>query len=229
MQPAAHGFGRIVEPDPRDGLFPMRTILPGVWPRKRRIRWTLGPVLDQGPTGSCVGHAAKAWVMATPRPSGAARPPGAFDIYNLARQLDDDPYNDNMDTGTSIRGGMQALQLLGRAKSYVWASSVDEMARWVLTRGGLIIGVAWFDKMDIPDGRGQIHVSGRFLGGHAVFLYGTDRDDELFFGVNSWGSGWGLGGRFSLSYDDMDRLLRDDGEAVTATEYPVAPIGEGDR
>lgn len=149
-----------------------------------------------------------------------------MDLYNLARQLDDDPTNDNRDAGTSIRGGMQALQMLGRAKSYLWASSVDEMAKWVLTRGGLIIGVPWFQNMDRPDEAGRIHVGGRFMGGHAVFLYGTDRATELFLGVNSWSSFWGpLGGRFTLSYDDMNRLLRDDGEAVTAVEHKVDPIG----
>lgn len=214
-------LGRVVEPDPRDSLFPIGTLFPAKMPRRTRIHWTIGPVLDQGQTNSCVGHAAKAWVMATPRPSDVGRPPSAMDVYNLARQLDDDPTNDNMDAGTSIRGGMQALQQLGRAKSYVWASSVDEMAHWLLTRGGLVIGIPWFRQMFYPDAKGQIHVSGSFVGGHALFLYGVDTSIETFYGVNSWGSSWGVSGKFLLSFEDMYRLLRDDGEAVTAVERKV--------
>ena len=36
--------------------------------------------------------------------------------------------------------------------------------------------------------------------------------------VNSWGEGWGQRGRFWLTFGDLDKLIKADGEACVAIE-----------
>ena len=52
-------------------------------------------------------------------------------------------------------------------------------------------------------------------GGHAFELLGVDAELKRVWAINSWGPNWGLKGRFSLSWKDLDRLLHEDGEAST--------------
>jgi C1A family cysteine protease len=43
--------------------------------------------------------------------------------------------------------------------------------------------------------------SERVLGGHAVCAVGYDNDKRWFICRNSWGTGWGMRGYFTLPYD----------------------------
>jgi C1A family cysteine protease len=47
------------------------------------------------------------------------------------------------------------------------------------------------------------YVSGKKLGGHAVLIVGYNDDEQYFIVKNSWGTGWGEGGFFRISYDEM--------------------------
>jgi len=220
-------YGRVEEPDERDKQFPMRLGLPRIWPKIQRRRWSIGPILNQGRTDSCVGHAVKAFMMATPVRSFADQPPSAMDIYNQARRLDDDPTNDTRDTGTSVRAGIQAIQQSGHIKSYLWAQSLDDIVMWVLTRGTVVIGTSWYEAMDYPDPQGYISPDGRLVGGHCTLVYGVDRAISTFLVQNSWGAGWGQQGSYRIRYDVLDNLLRNGGEACTATERLVLPVSGG--
>jgi hypothetical protein len=173
---------------------------------------------------NCVGHGVKAFMMATPVKSTVTQLPSAMDIYELAKRLDDDPTNDNRDAGTSVRAGIQAIQQSGHIKSYVWAQSVDDVARWLLTKGTVVIGTGWTDSMTHPDNNGYINVSGPYLGGHCTLLYGVDMDYKFFWLQNSWSSSWGLNGCCKLTFDDLSKLLSQGGEAVTAVERLVPGV-----
>lgn len=47
------GLGRLYSPDPRDRLFPMRAVMKRPARHFKRRRWTVGPLLNQGNTGTC--------------------------------------------------------------------------------------------------------------------------------------------------------------------------------
>ena len=59
-------------------------------------------------------------------------------------------------------------------------------------------------------------------GGHAIVCLGVDARDGTFLLANSWGPDWSridwrgksLAGHCKVAYEDMDRLLREDGEAA---------------
>jgi C1A family cysteine protease len=51
----------------------------------------------------------------------------------------------------------------------------------------------------------------KLLGGHAVLAVGYDDAKERFLVRNSWGTGWGMKGYFTLPYDYLgDRNFSDD-------------------
>ena len=52
-------------------------------------------------------------------------------------------------------------------------------------------------------------------GGHAFEILGVDAHRRLVTAINSWGPEWGQDGRFTISWDDLERLLSEDGEAAT--------------
>lgn len=216
-------FGRVREPDERDRAYAMGALLPAAWPKATRRMWTIGPVLDQGHHNSCVGHGVKGWLMSTPVRSGPMEPPSALDIYNLARTLDDDPTNDNRDTGTSVRAGFAAVAQSGHVKSYIWSWDVDTTVRWLLTHGSVVIGTDWLTGMEDTDPAGYIHVAGTVLGGHCTLLYGVDRRTETLYGVNSWGVGWGQAGKFKLTFSDFGLLLAHGGDCCCGVEQFVKP------
>ena len=51
----------------------------------------------------------------------------------------------------------------------------------------------------------------RVVGGHAVLAVGYDDSTRRFFVRNSWGSGWGMKGYFTMPYDYVtNQNLADD-------------------
>ncbi|MCK5739995.1 hypothetical protein KAH55_12460, partial [bacterium] len=54
--------------------------------------------------------------------------------------------------------------------------------------------------------------------GHAVLLVGYNDDEQSFTVKNSWGTGWGEGGYFRISYDDVQDDVQFGGYAMTASQ-----------
>jgi C1A family cysteine protease len=65
-----------------------------------------------------------------------------------------------------------------------------------------------------PGSDGTVTVAGQVAGGHEVCLVGLDVERRDVLAVNSWGPGWGVGGFFRLRWEDLDRLLREQGDAT---------------
>jgi C1A family cysteine protease len=42
--------------------------------------------------------------------------------------------------------------------------------------------------------------------------------------INSWGSDWGQGGRAWITFENLDKLIKLQGEAAVATEIRVASM-----
>lgn len=227
-----HGFGRIHVPDARDASYPMRAALrPGVLPNSRY--YVTGPKLplDQGQTGTCVAHAWTGFLLSAPLMCKDA--PSAFDTYRgivAVDEFSDNDFeatapNDQLQYGSSIRGGAKYLQSQGRLASYVWAESTEDMARWLLTgRGTITLGTDWHWNMSDLDAKGVAHLGGGIAGGHAYLCIGYSRVRKMFRCLNSWGMSFGSHGRFWIEEDDMGVLLSAQGEACAAVEQPLQKV-----
>lgn len=210
------GFGRLIAPDARDKDYSMRSLLRGVAesgaPSSRL--WSLPNKyqLDQGDTPTCVGHGCAHFLAAAPHQHPVVEDT-ALTIYNLAQRLDEWP-GENYE-GTSVRGGMKALQNLGFISEYRWAFTEDVLWRYVLARGPAVIGVTWLTGMMALDRKGYVNLTGGEEGGHCVALIGADEKRQAYRGMNSWDTF----GRFWLRREDMRVLLEElGGEAASALE-----------
>lgn len=202
------------------------------------------PVLDQGDLGSCTGNAAEAFVGCDPLYDAvpetlAARPTGdahvdesqAVALYSAATKLDEfrGQYPPT-DTGSSGLGVAKAAQKAGLISGYQHAFSLDTALK-ALSASPLIVGVNWYEGFDQPNAAGFARISGSVRGGHEFLLYGIDAGAQHVLARNSWGTSFGVDGCFSFSFDDLGRLLSEDGDAtlfvpLTApapTPTPVPP------
>jgi len=116
--------------------------------------------------------------------------------------------------GTSVLAGVQTLQKLGYIESYRWAFGLNDLVMAVGYAGPAVLGVPWYEGMFDVLPCGHVHVTGQVAGGHAILCKGVDVKRRTFTLHNSWGSAWGTGGDALISWDEMQRLLNERGEAV---------------
>lgn len=216
-------LGRLISPDTRDRNYPIRALLSASPPPAIKYWWSNGTWFNQGQTGTCVGHGWAHWIEDGPRTWPGQVDP--FAIYRAAVTLDEWPENDHgdLDFGTSVRAGAEAVVAMGRATEYRWAWDVHTLMQTVMELGPVVIGVNWYGDMFEPDAKGLIKVGGWIEGGHCVEVNGGNDFKELARIKNSWGRDWGRNGHAYISYSDLDRLIREDGEACIAIETPRAP------
>lgn len=242
MSPVSFPGGRRYAPDARDANFPMRLRLDplraqffprGLPPGTRHYKPTA--VLDQGQTGTCVGHGWKAKFAGAPVMRNTKENP--FDLYRLFIREDEFTDNDHefnlpdsqLQAGTSVRAGAQVGQRLGYLENYLWAKDAEDVRSWMLANfGGVVFGIFWTDLMMRPDSEGFIRYKGTIEGGHCVVSTGwsdhVKHNGKTVQAVriqNSWGKGWGQKGRCWIEIEDLDRLVQDQGEACAPTELKV--------
>lgn len=191
-------------PDQRDFPFTADTAVP----LERRFLVTgLGPLLDQGSTGTCVAHTGagvRHWQEK--RDGHGVIPIDVLELYDLCKSIDGvaDPARRLGTTlrtllrvlkgsGTPLRGGGRA----GRIAVY-WRVTVStsEIKRALLARGPLAARLDWdANWMRLPPNRVLRGPAGVTVGGHAFLLIGWD--DDVNGGAwiirNSWGR-WSQGG-----------------------------------
>ena len=230
------GFGRIYLPDERDRDFLMRRMLPDARQLTLPVRktWRIAATaLDQGETGTCVGHAWRNFLRCAPIRTEQGGP-SAFDIYRAAVGLDVWADNDDeaalpdadpgLDFGTSVRAGAEAITAVGRLKSYVWEFELQPAVEWVLTQGPVVLGTNWYSSFR-PDSEGIVRIlpNATVAGGHAYLWRGVDTRRALARCSNSWGDEWGISGDFFLPFRDLERLIHEEGEVCAAVEKRLAP------
>ena len=68
------------------------------------------------------------------------------------------------------------------------------------------IGTPWFERwMSAPKGvLKAVTTKGSVVGGHETYLYGYDLNKKIFYGRNSWGTGWGNAGGYIMPFSAFD-------------------------
>ena len=154
-------------------------------------------------------------------------------LYNEAQLVDEWPETPP-EEGTSVRAGCDILRDRGhrRVQNGVaglenlvngiaanrWATTVDEMRAAIYSGVACAIGVNWYSKMDTPylrDGEWWINVGGYIRGGHCLSVFRMSDRRQAFRLMNSWGSAFPPSW---ISYDDMQRLISEAGEATVITD-----------
>ena len=181
--------------------------------------WPMSKILDQGDTPHCVGFAWAGWGICEPIVDDFSNADGNR-IYYEAKVIDGEP---NQEDGSTTLSGVKAMQKDGRLQNYAFATSLDDMVTWLLTKGPVVVGTNWYEKMFTPDANGLVTIGGSVAGGHEHLIVGVDKDKQLFKHVNSWGASWSQGGFFFLSFADEQRLQNENGDACTAVELDVGP------
>ena len=200
---------RVVRFDERSRNYPIRSIIKQTEPRS--YTWKCDLWLDQGREGACTGFSMSHEAAARPVPVSGITNEIAFALYKRAQQLDEWP-GENYE-GSSVLGAMKAAVEKGWYKEYRWAFGVDDLALAVSRHGPAVLGVNWYAGMFYPDKQGFIHVTGTLAGGHAILCNGYNVKGKYFKLHNSWGKTWGVNGGCKISYDDMNTLLKQQGEA----------------
>lgn len=217
VNPTEHGLGRIYVPDERDRLHLMAAHIPDAAPLPTYRYWSPGPVLDQGTTSQCVAYATVGWLNASPVRTFNGDPPQA--IYDQAQAIDGFPLPHD---GTTVRAAMKIMENEGRIAEYLWATTLDDLVRWVLLKGPVVIGTNWYDTMFWPNQYGRVRIGGAYVGGHATLITGLNNPLRMARVRNSWGIGWGQHGNFWIDFNDLNRLVFGEyGEAATALEQAV--------
>lgn len=178
------------------------------------------PTLDQGPLGSCTGNAGAYALSALAGTAGlakvrlnghglsatdsAANEAFAVELYAQATQDDGLPGTFPPDDGGSSGLGVcRALRAAGLVDRYTWATSLIGLAT-MLQRGGVIVGLPWYQSFYEPDTDGFVDGDPSWLdsgvaGGHEVYVEALETWDNLLpiHSVirfrNSWGD-WGANG-----------------------------------
>lgn len=220
MSGDGRGLGRLPSVDHRDRLFLMREVVPAEAPPVTTRHYRCGPILDQGATPSCVGHAWRQFLSSALMMTRTG--PDAMTIYREAQRRDEWAGEDY--AGTSVRAGAKYLKEQGRIIAYFWAWHVDDVRRWLLSgRGVIVVGTDWPSGFLEPDRQGFVRDTQDSVGGHAYVVSGYSDKLGAFRCVNSWGRSFGDNGRFWLPAETLQRLITDGGECVTAIETTAAP------
>jgi hypothetical protein len=212
-----NGLGRKVSKDERDNEHLLQAVLPKQVLLTQKYWDDEEWWGDQGATPRCVGYAWAHWVEDGPiKHDGTPPIVSPNTIYTEAQKIDEWP--GEAYAGTSIRAGAKYLKNQGKIASYLWAWDLNTLINAVLTKGPVVVGTNWYNAMFYPDKDGLIKVGGKLAGGHAYVINGVDTVKKQFRIKNSWGRSWGKQGHAYISFSDMTRLIKAQGEVCLAVE-----------
>lgn len=226
-EPGPGRLGRHVVHDVRSRAFGVRAVLEDTTQHAEPVPWWRRSVFDQGGESSCTFQAVAGMLDSSPyrlvpfvRTSAAKIADPAFRYQGYRRAQGFDPWEGEEPAylGSSGLAACQAAKELGLVPpdwEYRWCFGMADVLDTLARLGPVAIGTNWYEGFDSPDARGRIKIAGSVRGGHETELVAYDDEDGEVVGVNSWGKRWGANGRFRLKLHDLERLLAEDGDAVT--------------
>ncbi len=223
MQDSNSGFN--FSTDPRNANFAFTNVSVTRPPIAQKDWWADGWWGNQGNTPYCCAYS---WVHiledgpvvqdSIPGRSVPMFMPEKF--YSQCKLIDGLPSSSQ---GTTILAGAQVAKKLGLINEYRWAKTVDEVVDALIIFGPVIAGTHWYDGMN-ADSNGVMRATGRIIGGHAYVINGVDTKKELVRVKNSYGKTWGKQGYGYLSFDNLDKLLKNGGEICVPFEKKLSKI-----
>lgn len=206
-----------VNPTPAPTPVPTPTPVPVPTPTPAGdVLWGDPDQLDQGQTGHCVGFGCAQFCNTDPINDHYADADGHA-VYYEAKVIDGEP---NAENGSSVHSGIKALKNRGRVGTYAWTSSLATIKAWVQSKGPVVVGTDWMNDMFSPDASGFVKPTGALAGGHCYLIVGWSHDDVITF-QNSWGSSFGLNGRFKMHAADFQTLVVSGFEACATVELAL--------
>lgn len=218
-------LGRHKATDDRSAAYPAETAA-----RLASVRHaSSGLPLNQQETSSCTGNALAGALNCVPH--WKAGQPVLTERDALAVYSDEEvalgfgpyPPNDNGGSGLDV---CKAAKARGWLWGYQHATDLQHTLLALVPRP-VIIGIDWFDSFDSPmsatsyvPGLIEIASGATVRGGHEVLLDEINVVQKLVGGFNSWGSDWGVGGRFCMTWDTLGMLLARGGDATVPRTRP---------
>jgi hypothetical protein len=176
-----------------------------------------GLPLDQGNVGSCTANALCGALNTIPHWAAGQKTLAetqADIVYGKETALEGQPWppNDPGGTGPEV---CQASIDLGLLSKFQVAEGIDD-ALLALVPRPVITGINWYDSFDTPDENGLVEIGRTAVvrGGHEVCAVEIDALNELVWFWNSWGTSWGQGGRFCMSFATWGTLLNQQGDVT---------------
>jgi hypothetical protein len=205
-------LGRHVHHDPRSKGFEARRATQLVSVTHQAV----GLPLDQGKIGSCTANALCGALNSAPDFGGGTplNEQDAVSLYELETQMEGQPYPPN-DPGGSGLMVCKAAQQRGLISSYTHAFGVQHALEALVLRP-VITGISWYSSFDTPDASGLVQIApgATVRGGHEIVADQIDADNQLVWFWNSWGTTFGVGGRFCMSFSTWEQLLADHGDVT---------------
>lgn len=188
--------------------------------KPRSYTWRCTEWYDQGVEGACVAFALGHELNA--RPAEIKNIPRKWLIENVywdAQKIDPweggaYPNANPFYEGTSVLAGVKTLYKRRLFKEYRWAFGLEDLILGLGYNGPAVLGVHWYNGMFNTNEKGFISPTGNFSGGHAILARAVNVKEQTITLRNSWGKSWGVDGDCYITFDDMNKLLKDNGEAV---------------
>jgi hypothetical protein len=175
-----------------------------------------GLPLNQGKIGSCTANALCGALNSAPDFSSGTplNEANAVQVYELETKLEGQPYPPN-DPGGSGLMVCKAAKQMGLISSYSHAFGVQQALQALVLRP-VITGINWYSSFDNPDPSGLVAIAAgaTVRGGHEIVADQIDAPNQLVWFWNSWGTSWGVGGRFCMSFDTWEQLLKERGDVT---------------
>jgi len=230
---------RLVEFDDTSRNFQIRGLLEAMPARKPISKlWRVGPTLNQGTEGACVGFSMTHRLMSEPVMNTGLNDRTARELYKLAQKFDQWP-GDNY-SGTSVLAGVKAAKSKGYVTAYHWVGAgsgrvMNDIMDSLSYVGPVVFGIAWMESMFEPRPSGLLEVdTSKQAGGHAIcavqlllggMLNGETQKMDLVGFQNSWGPRWGARGMCYMKIEDLEKLMKMQGEGVVITQENLVRRG----